>query len=100
LAAAASLLLVAALWWAFHSESTIYAQAIDGLKEARTVYITATGRSAPDKPEEVIRKAWYERGVGFREELGSDLRFGNPKNFWTLLKDSNLAIRSKSRGQR
>ena len=43
-------------------------------------------------------QSWYERGVGFREEVGPQVRLGNPMNFWTYVKDSTLAVRSQSRG--
>jgi hypothetical protein len=98
LATAASLAVVAVLWWAFHSDKTLYAQAIDGIKRARTVYIATTVRADADHPAEIVTKAWYERGVGFREEQDSEVRLGNQNSFWTYLKDSNLAIRAKSRG--
>src|SRR5262249_10081792 len=41
MAAAAAALVLGALWWAVHRDTPLYAQAIEGIKAARTVYITA-----------------------------------------------------------
>jgi hypothetical protein len=98
LATAAAMLLVTGLWWIIHDERSLYAQAIDEIKAARTVCITATAASKAEGTTDVVRKAWYQRGVGFREEWGNQVRIGNNQQFWTYLKDSGMAIRSQSRG--
>jgi hypothetical protein len=106
LATAASLVVLAAAWRAFHGDNTLYAQAIDAIRRARTVCITMTAQAEADKPPQIVRRAWYERGVGFREELGTEqvgaefpageIRLGNQNNLWTYLRGSNLVIRAKS----
>ncbi|HEY2827863.1 MAG TPA: hypothetical protein VGJ04_09710, partial [Pirellulales bacterium] len=81
LATAASLVVVAAAWRAFHGDNTLYAQAIEAIKRAHTVCITMTTPADANNPAQLVRKAWYERGVGFREELGPRIRIGNQTNF-------------------
>ena len=99
LATAASLAVLTVLWWTFRGGSTLYAQAVDGIRRAGTVHsITTIQPAAADKPAEQVLQSWYERDLGFRAEFGNEVRLGNPKNFWTYLKDAKLAIRSDSHG--
>jgi len=96
LATAASLAVLAVLWWTFHGGNTLYAQAIDGIRRARTFHMTTTVQPDADKPAQQVMQSWYVRGVGFREEVGPEVRLGNQKNLWTFVKGSKLAIRSQS----
>jgi hypothetical protein len=98
LATAASLAVVSVLWWKFHDNRMLYAQAIDGIRRARTVQMITSVQPAADKPTQPALQSWYERGVGFRAESASEVRLGNQKNFWTYSKDTKLAIRSDSHG--
>jgi hypothetical protein len=97
LAIAASLAVLAVLWWTLHRDNTLYAQAIDGIRRALTFHMTTTVQPDADKPTQQVMQSWYVRGVGFREEVGPEVRLGNQRNFWRYVKDSKLAIRSQSR---
>ena len=81
LATAASLAVLATLWWTLRGDNTLYAQALDAIQRARTFHMITTVQPDADKPAERVAESWYERGVGFREEIGSQVRLGNQKNF-------------------
>ena len=98
LAIAASLAVVAGLWWALSGGNTLYAQVVDAIQRTRTLHMTATVQAAKAESAQPVMESWYERGVGFRETVGSMVHLGNQKNFWTYVQDSNLAIRSESHG--
>ena len=101
---AASLAVVAASWWAIEgNRNSLYAQAIDALHNARTIhvigYVQTKAKTAPVKGHE----AWYESGVGFRDDLWShnsrqSIRLGNKDYSWRFSTDLNLVVRSRSKG--
>jgi hypothetical protein len=98
LAIAASLAAAATLWWMLRGDNSLYAQALDSIRRAHTLQMIATVHPDPGKPPQRAMGSWYERGVGFREEVGTEVHLGNQENFWTYVKDSKLAIRSNSHG--
>ena len=97
-ATAASLTVVFVLWWSIRGGSTLYAQAIDAIHRARSFHMTTTVQPDAHRPAQTVMESWYERGIGFRETVGPEVRLGNQRNFWSYRKDSKLAIRSKSHG--
>lgn len=97
-ALAASVAVVAGLWWILSGGNTLYAQVVDAIKRTRTLHMTATVQPDKKKPPQQVMESWYERGEGFRETVGPTVRLGNQKNFWTYLPDSKSAIRSESHG--
>jgi len=109
---AASVALVALLWWgAISDRNSLYAQVMDAAHKARTIHITyfaQTGKGEPVK----IWESWYESGVGFRRDQGDrgynlehnasrhcTTCLGNEESTWTLAKDKhNTVVRSRGRG--
>ncbi len=98
-AAAASLTIVASLWWGFVGNgNSLYAQVTTAVRQARTLHtIQYVQPKDADEPVRVA-EAWYERGVGFRHERPNYVRIGNKEHFWTLAKDRKVATRSRSDG--
>lgn len=97
-AIAASLAVVAGLWWILSGGNSLYAKVVDAILRTRTLHMTATLQADKDKPAQPVMETWYERGVGFRETVGPMVRLGNQKNFWTYVQDSKTAVRSESHG--
>jgi hypothetical protein len=98
LAIAASLVLVAGLWWILAGGTTLYAQVVNAIQRTRTLHMTTLVHADREKAAQHAGETWYERGVGFRETIGSDVHLGNQKNFWSYVEGSKLAIRSDSHG--
>ncbi len=98
-AAAASLTIVASLWWSVvENGNSLYAQVTTAVRQARTLHtIQYVQPKDADEPVRVT-ESWYERGVGFRHERPNYVRIGNKEHFWTLAKDRKVATRSRSDG--
>jgi hypothetical protein len=109
LAIAASFAACAALWWAVEgSRNSLYAQVIEGARNARTLHVThyvqLTGKAEPTKTFE----AWYEKGVGFRRDRWDarhatgrhcTVLLGNKDGTWTFDFDRpNTIVRAVSAG--
>lgn len=97
LAAAASLAVVAVLW-SLGGNRTLYAQALEGVHRARTFRMTITVEPGEGKPAQRAIDAWYERGVGFRNEQPAGVTIGNAEYFWSHVEGAKVATRSASRG--
>ena len=96
---AASVAIIASVWWGvLDNKNSLYAQVIDAVHKARTFhtiqYVQPKDGAQPIKASE----AWYERGVGFRQEGFGLVHIGNEEYFWTFAKDRMTATRSLSNG--
>jgi hypothetical protein len=98
LAIAASLVVMAGLWWIVAGGNTLYAQVVNAIQRTRTLHMTTMVRADREKAAQQVGETWYERGVGFRETIGSDVHLGNQKSFWSYVQGSKVAIRSDSHG--
>jgi hypothetical protein len=98
LAIAASLLVAIGLWQVMAGGNTVYARVVDAIRRSRSLHMTGTVQIDEKKAPQVVMETWYERGRGFRETVGTVVRFGNQKNFWTYEQESKTAIRSASHG--
>ncbi len=89
---------VALIWWGVLGErNSLYAQVVEAVHKARTFH-TIQYEQLKDVTKAVKMERWFERGVGFRVEDPHSLHIGNERYVWSLNKDQNLAIRSKSSG--
>jgi hypothetical protein len=99
LAVAASLAAVAVLWWwVSGGDTSLYAQTRDAVHRARSFQMIVTVPADGGSPEQRVLAVWYQRGVGFREELLSEVTVGNREGSWRYLKHAKLAIRSSGTG--
>ena len=94
----AAMSIVAALWLSSRSSGSLYAQVVDGIKQARTIHSIRTIEATSALPKKIVDQSWYERGVGFRNEFGDEVRVGNQNDLWTFAKDGKFASRSRSPG--
>jgi hypothetical protein len=98
---AASLAIVALLWWGVLSDrNSLYAQVIDAARKARTVHITHYGQLKGEAEPVKIWESWYESGVGFRRDACDWQRkrrqrtvcLGNRDDTWTLASDRKNTV--------
>jgi len=110
---AASLAIVALLWWGVLSDrNSLYAQVMDAAHKARTVHIACFGQLKGEAKPIKFWESWYESGVGFRRDAW-DWQYnrqheashrcttclGNDDSTWTLDRNRDkTVIRSRSRG--
>ena len=98
---AASLLVLASLWWLVpHAEKSLYAQALAATQRARTIHQVTRVIPAEGQPPQIAAEAWFERDIGFRVELPDEVRVGDDAHVWTYRKKEGLAVRSDSKGIR
>jgi hypothetical protein len=89
---------VALIWWGVLGErNSLYAQVVEAVHKSRTFH-TIQYEQLKDVAKAVKMERWFERGVGFRVEDPHSLRVGNERYVWSLNRDQNLVIRSKSSG--
>jgi len=95
---AASLALVAALSWSFIGQSSLSAKAIQSLRRARSLHTITTTVATANRPAHRAMESWFERDVGFREEVGDEVRLSNQKQSWIFVKGTKTAMKSTSHG--
>lgn len=96
-ACAAAVAAVIALGWLFRPDDSLFAQARNAIRAARTFQMVVT---AADQPAQVIHGHWYERDVGFREESPTEVVIGNARGTWRYLKNSSMAVQTRGNGIR
>jgi hypothetical protein len=104
---AASLAIVALLWWGVLSDrNSLYAQVIDAARKAQTIHITHYGQLKGEAKPTKIWESWYESGVGFRRDVCDwhhtgrqrTVCLGNRDDTWTLASDrKNTVMHSHGR---
>ena len=103
LAAAATFVVGAAgliaFWVTMSQPQTLYAQAMEALRQARTIHVV--GWAWRDGVKTQRAEVWYEQGVGVKEVTSrkgkSRIRIDNGQYEWTYHQGQEYAVRGQSR---
>jgi hypothetical protein len=96
---AASVTVFAVLWWGILGDrNSLYAQVMEAVHKARTFHTIQYAQPKDGAQPIKASEAWYERGVGFRQEGFGFIHIGNEEYLWTFAKDRKMATRSTSNG--
>ena len=85
----------AVLAWLFRSDDSLFAQARNAIRSARTFQCVITTPAKGDQPAQVLRGQWYERNVGFREVSATEIVVGNSEGTWRFQKHNRVAVKTR-----
>jgi hypothetical protein len=83
--------------WLMGGSQTLYAQVQESLRRAKSLHIVTHG--IKDGKEMAAGETWYLRDVGFRMEMGKEVRIDDGKHAWRYFKDKSTAYRTESVGE-